>query len=107
MEKRRRKRKNKIINTKVSNLSTINREEERKKFPKKLVEAFLNLNRTKIKVKENGIKYDTWTDEAYELYNIEARKYLGAKADDNIENSKLVVLLSRATMDVRYTETKK
>jgi hypothetical protein len=101
MAKKRRRRKSKLRIT-TKNLKPVeSKEEQLKKFPKKLVKAFLNLDKTAVLVKEYGIKFYDWTEKAYDLYTEEAIKYLGKnKAKDPIESGKLIVLLSRATMDV-------
>lgn len=92
---------------KTTNIPDINRAKEREKFPKALVDAFLNLDKTSVKIKECGVKHMAWTNKAYKEYRIEAEKYLGSKAKDAIESSKLVVLLARATMDLRDVKKKK
>lgn len=96
-KKKRRKRKSRLPKTSLKEPETPT--QQRKKFPKALVNAYLNLDKTKVKVKELGIEHYAWTDEAYEAYAAEARKYLGDKADDSIESGKLIVLLHRATAD--------
>ena len=104
-KKRRKKREYKIRSTHLA--PVISPEEQRKKFPKELLKVFLDLGRTSIKVKESGVQYDMWTDKAYDLYMTEAKKYLGEKINDRTECGKLIVLLSKATMDLRYGKTKK
>lgn len=76
----------------------------REKFPKELVDAYMNLHHTRQKVIDKKEKYEyyEWTEEAYEAYKQQAIKYLGeAKQSDPIESGKLVVHLARATMDLR------
>jgi len=107
-KKRRRKRRASFDKIRTKTVPIIeSREELRKAFPKELIKAFLNLDKTAVLTKEDGIEYYAWTDEAHELYLEEAKKYLGNKADDPIESGRLVVLLSKATMDLRDVKTKK
>jgi len=47
-----------------------------------------------------------WDEELYELFAVEKRKYLGDKSEDRLEQGKLVVLLSKATSDMRKNEAK-
>lgn len=81
--------------------------EQRKKFPKKLINSFVNLSENKVLGTLYDFEYYEWSEEAYELYRIEVKKYLGKLADDPIESGRLVVELSRATMDLRDGQKKK
>lgn len=101
--KRRKKREYKIRSTHLAPI--ISPEKQREKFPKKLIDTFLNLNKTSIK--DYNTKTYNWTDKAYDFYMIEAKKYLGEKSNNRTECGKLIVLLSKATMDLRYGEKKK
>lgn len=94
-----RKRRSRISKTKLVPVETPT--EQRKKFPKELLNAYLNLDKTKVLGSDYDFEYYEWTEEAYELYGAEAKKYLGDKAEDPIESGKLIVHLSRATMDMR------
>ena len=110
MAKKKRKRRKRVAFDKIrtKDIPVVeSREEQRKKFPKELINAFLNLDKTAILIKEYGIEFYDWTEEAHELYQIEAEKYLGDKADDPIESGRLVVLLTKATMDIRDGKKKK
>lgn len=71
-----------------------------RKLPDDLIQAF-------IKLKKSG-----WTDKAYNAYVKVRKKYLKGKDEDKIEQGRLVVDLSRATMhlfkaDENVTNTKK
>ena len=50
--------------------------EQRKKFPKKLINAYLNLEKIQ------------WTEEAYAFYAEEAKKYLGDNINDRIASGR-------------------
>ena len=69
--------------------------EERKAFPKELIDAYLKISKAK------------WEDDdLYELYRKQVIKYLGEeKAKDRIESGKVTVLLCRATSDLRDEQT--
>jgi hypothetical protein len=68
-------------------------EEMRKKFPEALVKAF-------VKVCSN------WENEnLYEEYIKQRDEYLG-KSADRLEQGKLIVFLTRATMDIRDAKEK-
>ena len=56
-----------------------------------------------IKISNNGWK----SDYLYKKYLQEAHKYLGKKQKDRSESGKLIVLLSRATSDLRDVKEKK
>jgi hypothetical protein len=108
-KRKRRRRRRKIYGVSPTKTPMVveTKAEQRAKFPKKLLDAFLNLDKTAVLTKEYGIEFYDWTEEAHELYEIEARKYLGDKADDRIESGRLIVLLSKATMDIRDGKKKK
>lgn len=97
VKKKRRKRRARLPKTTAKEPETP--AQQRKKLPKSLVDAYLNLDKTKVKVKEFGFTHYAWTDEAYEAYVKEVKKYLGDKAEDRIESGKLIVMLCRATAD--------
>lgn len=87
-KKKRRKRRSRL--PKATNHEPETHAEQRKKFPEALVKSFLA-------IANNG-----WEDEKlYEKFVKEKKKYLGKLYEDKIEQGKLVVLLSRATMDLR------
>ena len=88
-KKKRRKRRPRIAPGSSNEPATP--EERRKKFPKALVEAFI------------AVSNDRWEDEdLYQVYVEHAQKYLGKKKfADRIESGRLIVLLARATMDIR------
>jgi len=65
------------------------------------VDAYLNLHKTSVRVKEFGVTHMAWTVEAYEAYSAEAKKYLGTTADDPLISGRLIVWLYKATMDKR------
>jgi len=93
-KKKRRKRKPRISKGKLVPIESP--QEQRKKLPKELIDAYLA-------VKESG-----WEDEdLYQLYKIEADKYLGKVADDRLESGRLVVVLAKATMDLYNGKAKK
>ena len=90
--KKRRKRRKRIARTlKTGGLVAVETiEEQRKKFPKELLDAFI------------AVKNSKWeNEELYEEYLIESRRFLGEeKSKDRIESGTLVVLLTRATLDI-------
>ena len=91
---KRKRRYNRIAKIKAQ--EPITKSEERKAFPKSLVTAFIAISKNK------------WNDESlYKKYVAKARDYLGDKYSDKIESGKLIVLLSRATSDLRNVKTKK
>jgi hypothetical protein len=98
-KKRRRKRKSRTSKIKLVKVETL--AEQRKKLPKELIDAFINLDKTKVRGTEFDFEYYEWTEGAYKLYEIEAKKYLGENAEDRIESGKLIVALTRATMGIR------
>jgi len=91
--KRKRKRRKRIdygvsAKGKLSDVET--REQMRAKFPPELVSAFVKI-----------CEADWEDDELYEQYKVQEVAYLGEeKSSDAIESGKLVVQLSRATMDI-------
>lgn len=94
------RRKRRIPVTKAVDPETC--KEQREKFPKELVNAFIKLDKTAKLISENGIIHYAWTDRAYKQYAAEAIKYLGkTDAADPILTGRLVVLLSKATFDIR------
>lgn len=105
MAKKRRKRRSRFRS--INFLEVKSKVEQRKKFPKKLIKTFIDLDRTSVLVKKYGIEFYEWTKKAYKLYITEAEKYLGKKKlEDKIESGKLVVLLAKATMDIRDEQNK-
>ena len=105
---KRKKRKKSAFKIKSTNLvPIISPEEQRKKFPKELLDAFLNLDKTAILTKKYGIEFYDWAEEAHELYEIEAEKYLGDKINDRIKSGRLVVSLSKATVDLNNDKKQK
>lgn len=105
--KKKRKRRAPRISKSVSLKDVETPEEQRKKFPKKLLAAFINLGETKVRGTMYDFEYYEWSEEAYELYRIEAKKYLGGLINDPIESGRLVVRLSKATMDLHDEQKKK
>lgn len=90
----RRKRRNKIAKIKAQ--EPVSKEEERKAFPKSLIKSFIEISN------------DGWNDEnLYQDYLDQAHKYLGKKRKDKVESGKLIVLLSRATSDLRDVKKQK
>lgn len=81
--------------------------EQRKKFPKGLINTFINLDKTKVKGTKFDFKYYEWTKKAYKLYEIEAKKYLGKDFEDKLESGRLIVLLTKATADLRNVKQQK
>lgn len=104
-KRKRRKRTSKIKSISVPEIE--NKSEERKKFPKELINAFINMCKSKTKIRDYGIEYYSWTDKSYKKFKAEADKFLGKNASDPLENGKLVVLLSKATMDLRDVKKEK
>lgn len=93
MAKKRRKRRSAIRRSKIE--EPISKKEERKKFPKKLIEAYLAVR-------------DNWeNDELYLKYQEETKKYLGDKWGDRLEDSRLVVLLHVVTADLHNGKKEK
>jgi len=93
-KKKRRKRRSRI--PKSTNYEPETNEQQRKKFPEALVKTF-------VAISNNG-----WEDEKlYQKFVQEEKKYLGKLYEDKIEQGKLVVLLARATMDLREKPTKR
>lgn len=87
-KRKRRKRKSRVSSIKVQPEETY--KDQRKAFPKELIDAFIAVSSTR------------WEDEdLYEVYVNHAKKYLGNKWEDRIEQGRLTVLLSRATTDLR------
>jgi len=64
-----------------------------KEFPKELVKAF------------NKCKESKWSEETYQPFADEAKKYLKGKAEDKLEHSKLVVELSRLYIETKGKDT--
>jgi len=92
-KKKRKKRKpryNKSISTKGALVPVETPEEMRKEFPQDLIDTYLEVLAT-----------DFENEKVYKKWNKLAKKFLGDKADDPIEDGKLVVRLTRATMDIR------
>lgn len=96
MAKKRRKRKPKPYNigTGSKKVTEETPQEMRKNFPKELVEAF-------VVVSDLGWSDDDAGTAAYDKYKSLANAFLGDKAQDRIEDGRLVVKLARATKDIR------
>lgn len=98
------KRKRRAFRTKAISLSYVETQtEQQNKFPKKLVAAFVNLDKTK-KFNSNTNYYE-WREKAYKLYEVEAKKYLGS-LNDRIKSGRLIVKLSKATWELHNEQTK-
>lgn len=98
MAKRKRKRINYSTASKGKLIETETYEQMRAKFPDILINAF-------IKISEAGWE----NNKLYEQYKIVAEKHLGSdRMKDPIEQTKLVVQLSKATADIvrRVPDTK-
>ena len=99
-KKKRRRRKFKYVKSSGKSLVPIETPEQlRAKFPAELVNAFIRVKKTKFE-----------DEKVYRKYAKLSRKYLGDKADDKIEFGRLVVLLSKATvnmLDKKKTKNKK
>lgn len=82
------KRKARGINTKTARRGEPTCEEQRAKFPNTLVSLFISLR-------------NDWNETSYAAYCVESHKYLGDKTGDGIEEGKLIVNLTRATLDIK------
>jgi len=92
--KNKRKRRSRLAKVKLVPVETPT--EQRKKFPDKLIKAFVSV-----------VLYNWENDKAYKKYTKEVKKYLCDQADDRIENGKLIVQLTKATMDLVNEKKKK
>ena len=94
-----RKRKAKRLPTKATPVESA--KELRKKYPEKLIDAYVNLTKSKELKTDKDFEYYGWTDKAYAKYKKEAIKYLGSKSEEPLESGRLIVLLYKATEDLR------
>ena len=94
MIKRKKKRKKRVSRYKGIGISTNPNapaetpEMMRKKFPEKLIQAFVN------------VVVSNWDDKMYKKYTKQAKAFLGEKFEDKIDSGRLVVRLSRASSDL-------
>ena len=93
MAKRRKRRSTIRKSSKLGEPKT--KKEERKKFPKELIETYL------------AVRNDWENDELYLKYKEESKKYLGDKWNDKLEDGRLIVLLHVATTDLHDVKKKK
>lgn len=98
-KKKKKRRKSRFNNISINKTEVDESPQQmRAKYPKSLIDAYVNLHNTAVKV--DGIYQ--WREATYKKYVKEAAKYLGKdKATDLIDAGKLIVNLYRATLDLK------